>query len=186
MIELSQILASFTLIAIVGLLCWFVMFFLARITGTYDQFQESALMRFIGRNGVLFAFIVALGATVMSLYYSEIRGFTPCKLCWIQRIFIYPQVIILGIALWKGERHAVRFYSGALAILGICVSLFHYYLQQGGTLITTDCSILGSATESCSKILILHYGFITFPLMALVAGILIYVCMAFLKETPHY
>lgn len=42
--------------------------------------------------------IIALIAMIGSLYASEGLGFYPCELCWYQRIFMYPLVIILGIA----------------------------------------------------------------------------------------
>ena len=43
--------------------------------------------------------MVALVATAESLYFSELRGFIPCTLCWYQRILTYPLVLLLGIAL---------------------------------------------------------------------------------------
>ncbi len=36
-----------------------------------------------------------------SLYFSEIMKFEPCVLCWYQRIFMYPFVLWLGIAVVK-------------------------------------------------------------------------------------
>ena len=41
-------------------------------------------------NGLIFISIVSLVATLGSLYFSEIRGFEPCTLCWYQRILMYP------------------------------------------------------------------------------------------------
>lgn len=49
-------------------------------------------------NSLLFIWIVSVIATLGSLYFSEIRHYEPCKLCWIQRIFMYPIVIIVTIA----------------------------------------------------------------------------------------
>ena len=36
------------------------------------------------------AFLVAATATAGSLYFSEVADFTPCRLCWFQRIAMYP------------------------------------------------------------------------------------------------
>ena len=59
-------------------------------------------------NLLLFMWVVALSATMGSLYFSEIRGYEPCELCWIQRILMYPLVIITGIAyVQKNARIAV-------------------------------------------------------------------------------
>ena len=49
-------------------------------------------------NGLLFIWIVSAIATLGSLYFSEIRHYEPCKLCWIQRIFMYPIVIMTTVA----------------------------------------------------------------------------------------
>lgn len=63
--------------------------------------RNEKLLQFFGKNAILFSFIVALIATLGSLFYSEIAGYEPCKLCRLQRIVMYPQVILLGIAFWK-------------------------------------------------------------------------------------
>ena len=54
--------------------------------------------------GLYLAWLVSLTATLGSLYFSEIREFVPCELCWIQRIFMYPLTIILGIAVFTDDR----------------------------------------------------------------------------------
>ena len=56
-------------------------------------FLESLLDIFT-RYAIILAFIVALTATGGSLFFSQVAGIVPCELCWFQRIFIYPQVII--------------------------------------------------------------------------------------------
>src|SRR5580765_1172060 len=66
--------------------------------------KENAIFAFLGKRGILFACIVALGATISSLTYSEIIGFTPCELCWWQRIFMYPEFILQGLPLFKKDR----------------------------------------------------------------------------------
>src|SRR4051794_3718163 len=52
----------------------------------------------IGPSALLLAFAVALVCTLGSLYLSEVAHFVPCKLCWYQRIAMYPLVPILGLA----------------------------------------------------------------------------------------
>ncbi|MGR5922655.1 disulfide bond formation protein B [Bacillus pacificus] len=44
---------------------------------------------------------ISLIATCGSLYFSEILGFTPCNLCWYQRIFMYPLIFLIIIAMIK-------------------------------------------------------------------------------------
>jgi hypothetical protein len=52
----------------------------------------------VGRVAVPLAWVVATVTTLGSLYFSEIADFVPCKLCWYQRICMYPLVVILGVA----------------------------------------------------------------------------------------
>lgn len=56
-------------------------------------------MSSIRRYALHLAWLVAIIATGGSLYMSEILLWEPCKLCWVQRIFMYPLVLLLGIAL---------------------------------------------------------------------------------------
>lgn len=80
----------------------------------------------LDRNALLlaFAWLVALVATLGSLYYSEVRNFIPCTLCWYQRIAMYPLVFILGIATWKNDAQ-IRPYALTLSLLGLFWSSYH-------------------------------------------------------------
>ena len=129
-------------------------------------FRNKMPQRFLNLsadNAILFSFIVALVAMMGSLFYSEIAGYEPCKLCWIQRIFMYPQVLILGIALWKKDRSVIS-YIIPLCILGIMFSSYHYYIQLGGAPLASC-----DASASCAKRYTFTFGYITIPMMALTA-----------------
>ena len=49
------------------------------------------------------AFSIAVVSTVASLWFSEVGGFVPCEFCWYQRIAMYPLVVVLGVAVWRGD-----------------------------------------------------------------------------------
>ncbi len=132
--------------------------------------QSNPVIRFFSKNGLFFALIVALVATGGSLFYSEIAGFEPCKLCWFQRIFMYPLVILLGLAYIKKD-YKFTFYPSALAIGGAVISLYHNYIYYGGISIF-PCEPFGLGV-SCTKVLVMEFGYVTIPLMALTAFILI-------------
>ena len=54
------------------------------------------------RENILFvAWAASIVAMFGSLYFSEIKQYEPCSLCWYQRIIMYPFTIIIGIALFK-------------------------------------------------------------------------------------
>ena len=74
------------------------------------------------------ALAVAATASAGSLYFSEVANYTPCILCWYQRIAMYPLVLLLAIALIRRD-HAVRVYAMPLAAIGLVVSIYHVQLQ---------------------------------------------------------
>lgn len=115
--------------------------------------------------GVYFAWVFSLLATGGSLYFSEIRGFVPCELCWYQRIFMYPLTITLGIASYRDDR-GVAVYALPLAVIGGAISIFHYLQQKVPAL---RVSALCTGGVPCSGQYINWFGFITIPFLALTA-----------------
>ncbi|WP_214697342.1 disulfide oxidoreductase [Exiguobacterium sp. s160] len=133
---------------------------------------------FFEKYGLYLAWLVALTATLGSLYFSEIREFVPCELCWIQRIFMYPLTIILGIAVFTEDR-AVRKYVLPLTIIGGIVSLYHYLVQKVPGFAEIQPCAQG---VPCSGQYINWFGFITIPFLALTAFTLITILMWNVKK----
>ncbi|MCJ7840192.1 disulfide oxidoreductase [Lederbergia sp. NSJ-179] len=125
-----------------------------------------------------FAWIVSLIATLGSLYFSEIKGFIPCELCWYQRILMYPLVIIIGIAAFD-QNKKIKKYVLPLSIIGGCISFYHYLIQKVPGLAPVKPCVGG---VSCSGQYINWLGFITIPFLALIAFILITVLMLLLRQ----
>ncbi|OGZ57653.1 MAG: hypothetical protein A2827_01250 [Candidatus Spechtbacteria bacterium RIFCSPHIGHO2_01_FULL_43_30] len=105
-------------------------------------------MAVLGKNGVLLSLSIAIASTIFSLFHSEIAGFEPCKLCWLQRIFMYPQIVLLGIAWFKKDFKIVN-YALPLVIIGTIVAVYHNYIYYGGTSIF-PCDAL-SLGVSCAR-----------------------------------
>jgi disulfide bond formation protein DsbB len=137
--------------------------------------KRNKISDFFRRNGIILAFIVALVATCGSLFYSNYAGFVPCPLCWFQRIFMYPEVIILGLALIKKDEKIVD-YGLALSIIGIVISIYHNYIYFVG-LRSTFCNI----SEPCTVTYVLEYGYVTIPMMALTAFALVILLLIYKK-----
>ncbi len=79
------------------------------------------------KNSLFFAYIVALLATCASLYISEVLGHEACKLCWSQRVFLFPLPILLFfIILFK--RKDIAGFLLPLPILGAFASGWHIYM----------------------------------------------------------
>ncbi|MFO7606798.1 MAG: disulfide bond formation protein B [Desulfurivibrionaceae bacterium] len=59
---------------------------------------------------ILFScWLIVAVSTLGSLFFSYVMGFAPCVLCWYQRIFLFPLVIILAAGLFPFDRKVVKF-----------------------------------------------------------------------------
>jgi len=121
---------------------------------------------------IVLAFALTLTATLSSLFYSQIAGLPPCSLCWIQRILLFPQVLILGIAWWV-ESHRLIKYSSGFSVLGMIVSAYQSYLQFGGSN-HIFCNALGGIV-SCAQRYFLELGYITMPIMSFTIFALLFI-----------
>lgn len=140
--------------------------------------KRGGVFIFFNRHGIGLAFIIALLATGGSLFYSNIAGFAPCDLCWLQRIFMYPQVVLLGLA-WMWQDKKIINYSLALAIVGSIISLYHNYISYTGNAITS--CVVGGTGVSCIGQYVVEFGYITIPLMALTGFLALILIFIFQK-----
>ncbi len=115
------------------------------------------------------AYIVALTALLGSLYFSQIRQFTPCVLCWAQRIAMYPLVPTLAFILFTRIR-ALAYLVLFGSLLGQGISVYHYLLQKT-TLLTAAETCSGGV--SCGITYIDWWGVVTIPLLAMIAFMLV-------------
>ncbi len=136
----------------------------------------DSFIKFFTQNAITFAFIVALVAMIGSLFFSEIAHFVPCKLCWYQRICMYPQVLLLGIATVKNDIK-VKMYALPLAIIGLVIAIYHYALQMSP--LPLPCT---DEVASCAAKQAAHFGYITIPLMSLTAFVLIIIFLLLVKN----
>jgi disulfide bond formation protein DsbB len=125
-------------------------------------FLDHPLRRTIVRFSLWGMWLIALGGTIVSLIYSEYFRFAPCNLCWYQRALLYPQAIILAVALWVKDKGVAR-YVAWLSALGMLFAFYNHGLQMGWF---PEGAICGSTGISCAKIYALQFGFVTIPWMA--------------------
>jgi disulfide bond formation protein DsbB len=124
------------------------------------------------------AFVVALVSTVGSLWLSYGAHFTPCRLCWYQRIAMYPLSVILGIAAYRRDRD-VRVYAIPLALIGGAISIWHILIEHFPSLeSSTSCD----PANPCSLIWVKRFGYLTIPTMALSGFALIVTLLLAPKE----
>lgn len=108
------------------------------------------------------AWLIAAMATLGALFMSEIMGFAPCVLCWWQRIFMFPLVLILAIGMFPFDPKVVR-YALPLAVVGLLVAGFQLLLTAGYIPETlTPCR----QGIPCSTVQVEWLGFVTIPLLS--------------------
>lgn len=129
-------------------------------------------------NGLIFISIVSLIASLGSLYYSEVRGFEPCTLCWYQRILMYPIVLISGIAIFQ-KNTRISLTTAVFSFIGGSISLYHYGIQK--------MSFLSDSAPACGLVpctgqYVNYLGFITIPFLALIAFVVIFITSLFIMK----
>jgi len=135
----------------------------------YSVIGKESVVRWLATHFHYFAWGQAIIATAGSLYFSEVRHFIPCTLCWYQRILMYPLVIVLGVAILLGERR-LRYYVLPFTIPGLLIAAYHNLLWYR---ITEEAGSVCSGGVSCSIRWIEWGGFIGIPLLSLTAFLLI-------------
>lgn len=136
----------------------------------------------LGETALWAAFAIAAVSTGGSLWFSEVAGLPPCKLCWFQRICMYPLTVVCGVAALRRDLR-VLWTALPLAVVGMGVSLYHVLLErfpslEGGS----GCDPL----NPCTIVWFRRFGFVSLPFMALsgFAGIAMLVVVASRSHRP--
>jgi disulfide bond formation protein DsbB len=110
---------------------------------------------------------VTVGSVALSLLYSEYFGFVPCSLCWLQRIALYPQALMVLMAYKTKEAIYFPLYSIALSAFGFIVAVYHYIYQMRPkeTVTSLIMPCLADGSGDCGTKVIEEFGFVTFPLL---------------------
>ena len=147
-----------------------------RILAIVSQSARRGYARTAGAlepNAIGMAWIVAMLATVGSLYFSEIAHYEPCRLCWFQRIAMYPLAVILGIATFRADG-AIRIYGRVLAGIGAVIAAYHLALEWIPALDTGACGV----GPACTLVWFRALGFVSLPFLALSAFLLIFTLLS--------
>lgn len=177
----------FALLAVVAQITVAVIVVLAagrRWIAPFDR-AYRAITAEVGPQALALAAVVATVCMAGSLYLSEVAGFVPCRLCWYQRIAMYPLMLIIGAAAatrWRG----VRPYAAVLAGGGAVVSIYHLVLERYPSLESSTCD----PANPCSLIWVKRFGYLTIPAMALSGFALVLTLLAIAQPTssvrsPH-
>lgn len=139
-------------------------FFILALFFLFFGSKKNLFLDFLDEHYLIIGFIISLLASLFSLVYSEIIGFPPCELCWYQRIFLFPQVFLFGVALWEKNKSIIH-YALPLLCVGFFISVYQnfiYYFSESSNL---PCDASGI---SCYKQYISEFGgYISIPMLAL-------------------
>lgn len=109
--------------------------------------------------------LLATTGTLGSLFFSEVMGLKPCVLCWYQRIFMYPLVVIFLVGLFPLDRSVFR-YAFPLALIGLGFAIYHYLIYSG---YIPESLQPCSKEASCAEINLELLGFITIPMLSILS-----------------
>jgi disulfide bond formation protein DsbB len=157
-----------TLVADAAVLTFTVLALFARWSSGAARARDAVWER-VEEVGLPLAAVVGLVATLGSLYYSEIAHFVPCRLCWYQRIAMYPMPVLLGIAALRRDR-GFRAYAVPLALVGAVISTYHYQLEWFPSQEGMSCTLQG---PPCNVVLFRVFGYASLSAMALSGFLLI-------------
>lgn len=114
---------------------------------------------------IFVAWLIASASTLGALFFGEIMKLPTCSLCWYQRIFMFPLALILPMGLFPFDLKVIR-YSLPLAVIGGLVAVFHQLLVAG--VIPEDVRPCTQGVP-CSQTVIEWFGFLTIPLLSVIA-----------------
>ena len=126
------------------------------------------------------AWLVAAVSTLGALFFGEVMQLPPCVLCWYQRICMFPLVLILPAGLFPYDPKVIR-YALLLAAIGGSIAAFHMLVVAG---VTPESIQPCTQGVPCSEKVIEWFGFVTIPLLSVVAfaAIIALLVLAFIRS----
>ncbi len=136
----------------------------------------------MAKNLIYLSFAQALIATLGSLFFSEVMHFTPCTLCWYQRILMYPLVLILAVGILRKDKKIYQ-YVLPLSLIGLTIAIYHnliYYHILSENLLPCVQGV------SCTTRFFAWFGFITIPILSLTAFTVITLLMLIYRKKINH
>jgi disulfide bond formation protein DsbB len=173
MIEIEIFLLINKVFAVGGVIC--IALIIALLIDLKTKQKLDLLMQSYGK---WLMTLIVLVSIVITLIYSEAFGFTPCGLCWFERIFLYPQLIIVLVGMYLKDR-LTPYYTLVMSVFGFVIAFYHHILQ-----ISSDSSLPCPASGGdCASKIMFEFGFITFPFLAAIAFAFLFSISFYLIKT---
>lgn len=133
----------------------------------------------IASYGMVMAATTALLGIIGSLIFSDIYHIEPCKLCWLQRIALYPQALIMFIAA-KAKDIKAWSYALWLSIIGLLIGLYQVNEQLNLSDLVPEAKCVSGIDAACAQIHMLEFGYITFPVGS--ASLFLFIILIYLIQ----
>jgi len=127
---------------------------------------------------IFIAWTVVTIATLGSLFFSEVMDVPVCKLCWYQRITMYPMVLILVVGLFPFDPRVVRTVA-PMAAIGWLIALYQVLLIAGIIPKSMQPCVQGIP---CSESHLSLLGFLNIPMLSLITFSLIGILLIFTRK----
>lgn len=108
------------------------------------------------------SWFIALMAMSISLIFSELLKYPPCTLCWYQRIFMYPLVLIIPVGIVMKDRNLYR-YVLVLSGVGLLIALYHSLIYHN---VIEEALQLCNAALSCKTKQFELFNVLSIPVMS--------------------
>ena len=172
-------LAALAVVVQAALLLLVVLVLAARFSSTARAWLRE-LRATVAGTELWAAWAVALVATLGSLFFSEVSDFVPCRLCWFQRIAMYPLAIVLLVAALRRDFRTGPVYALAFPVVGGLISMWHIYIEINPDAEPSSCRI----AAPCSLKWIDEIGYVTLPVLALTAFAAILALLLMARSRP--
>lgn len=114
---------------------------------------------------ILISWLIVIISTLGSLFFSEVLLLPPCKLCWYQRLFMYPLCLLFLPMMFENNVRNLL-YSFPLIFLGFLTALYHNLLFF--KILPRSWSFCSQGV-SCFSVKFQFFNWLSIPLMSLIS-----------------
>lgn len=143
----------------------------------YEMAAAEALS-WVREHALYLAWGIAAAGLAISLFFGEVMHLEPCRLCWYQRVAIFPLALFLGIAAYKRDRN-LALYSLPLVAFG---GIFAFYQSISQYFPSAHIHALCGSTEQCTLPIFYLFGVVSFPLLSTIGFAAIGVLLVFSEK----
>jgi disulfide bond formation protein DsbB len=106
---------------------------------------------------------------IMEWHFFSWKAFEPCNLCRWARVLSYPIFALWALSMIHDDHDNISKYILPFALGGTILTAYNVYIQWNPTVQSFFCD----PSNPCTNIDVAYFGFITIPMLAFVAFVII-------------